>query len=109
MARGRPVKSQIRQNIVEILYFMGKGYGYEIFKAYKELFPLVTLRVIYYHLGKGVSLREFKVDRVEKSKGDYSWGSEAEKTYYSLGEEAKPFGNESVRQYFQKKKEKGAE
>ena len=33
MARGRPVKSLIRQNVVEILYIMGKGYGYDIYKA----------------------------------------------------------------------------
>ena len=53
MPKGRPVKSEIRQNIVEILYFMKQGYGYEIYKAYVKIFPKVTMRSIYYHLKKG--------------------------------------------------------
>jgi len=53
MPKGRPVKSEIRQNIVEILYFMKQGYGYEIYKVYVAIFPKVTMRSIYYHLRKG--------------------------------------------------------
>ena len=101
MAKGRPVKSEIRQNIVEILYFMKEGYGYEIYKAYVAIFPKVTMRSIYYHLKKGADLNEFKVSKIEKEKGDYSWGGEAEKIYYSLGEAAKPAGNEKAREYFE--------
>jgi hypothetical protein len=104
MAKGRPVKSEIRQNIVEILYFMKQGYGYEIYKAYVAIFPKVTMRSIYYHLRKGVNLNEFKVSKIEKEKGDYSWGGEAEKIYYSLGDSAKPTSNEKVKEYFDKKK-----
>ncbi len=104
MAKGRPVKSEIRQNIVEILYFMKEGYGYEIYKTYVAIFPKVTMRSIYYHLKKGADLNEFKVSKIEKEKGDYSWGGEAEKIYYSLGEAAKPAGNEKAREYFEKKK-----
>lgn len=104
MAKGRPVKSEIRQNIVEILFFMKQGYGYEIYKAYVAIFPKVTMRSIYYHLRKGVNLNEFKVSKIEKEKGDYSWGAEAEKIYYSLGDDAKPTGNEKVKEYFESKK-----
>ena len=104
MAKGRPVKSEIRQNIVEILYFMKEGYGYEVYKAYIAIFPKVTMRSIYYHLKKGVDLNEFKVSKIEREKGDYSWGGEAEKIYYSLGEAAKPAGNEKVKEYFDKNK-----
>ena len=104
MAKGRPVKSEIRQNIVEILYFMKEGYGYEIYKAYVALFPKVTMRSIYYHLKKGVSLNEFKVSKIEKEKGNYSWGGEAEKIYYSLGDTAKPTGIDKVKEYFESKK-----
>jgi|TARA_B100001964_G_C14237796_1_gene603371 hypothetical protein len=104
MAKGRPVKSEIRQNIVEILYFMKEGYGYEIYKAYVAIFPKVTMRSIYYHLRKGVDLNEFKVSKVEKEKGEYSWGPEAEKIYYSLENNAKPVGNEKAKEYFEKKK-----
>ena len=104
MPKGRPVKSEIRQNIVEILYFMKQGYGYEIYKAYVKVFPKVTMRSIYYHLKKGSALHEFKVSKIEKEKGDYSWGPEAEKIYYRLGENAKPIGNEKVKEYFDKSK-----
>ena len=65
MPKGRPVKSEIRQNIVEILYFMKQGYGYEIYKVYIAIFPKVTMRSIYYHLKKGTSLGEFKVSKIE--------------------------------------------
>ena len=104
MPRGRPVQSAIRQNIVEILYFLKKGYGYDIYKAYIAIFPKVTMRSIYYHLKKGTALGEFKVYKIEKEQGDYSWGSEAEKVYYSLGENAKPKIDKRVKEYFSKKK-----
>ena len=104
MPKGRPVKSEIMQNIVEIFYFMKEGYGYEIYKSYIVIFPKVTMRSIYYHLKKGVDLNEFKVSKIEKEKGNYSWGGEAEKIYYSLGEAAKPTVNEKAKEYFEKKK-----
>ncbi len=103
MARGRPIGSGIRQNMVELLYFMKRAHGYEIFKAYRDIFPKVTLRVIYYHLKKGVATGEFLVDRIEKEKGDYSWGGEAEKIYYKLGKDAKPKMEKIVNEYFEKK------
>ena len=103
MARGRPVQSQIRQNIVEILYFFKSGYGYDIYKVYKAVFPAVTMRSVYYHLKKGVALGEFKVDRIEKEKGDFSWGSEVEKIYYALGPNAKPAINKRVKECLKKK------
>lgn len=96
--------SAIRQNIVEILFFMKKGYGYDIFKAYAQIFPKPTLRVIYYHLKKGVELGEFKVSEIKQEKGDYSWGPQAEKIYYVLGPSAKPTSSLRVKKYFEKKK-----
>lgn len=104
MPRGRPIKSEIRQNIIEILFFMKKGYGYEIYKVYIAIFPKVTMRSIYYHLKKGTDLKEFKVEKIEKEKGDYSWGAEAEKIYYALDDKAKPVSNDKVKEYFDKKK-----
>lgn len=100
--KGRPVKSQIRQNIVDILHFVKNAYGYNIYKYYIQIFPKVTLRSIYYHLKKGIALGEFKVNRVEKEKGDYSWGPEAEKIYYSVGENARPTMSEKVKEFFGK-------
>ncbi len=106
MPKGRPVKSEIRQNMVEILFYVKEGYGYEIYKAYVSIFPKVTMRSIYYHLKKGLVLNEFRVSKVEKEKGNYSWGGEAEKTYYSLGSDAKPVGNAKVKEHFDKKGKK---
>ena|SRR3989338_2433193 len=106
MPKGRPVKSEIRQNMIEILFYMKEGYGYEIYKAYVAIFPKVTMRSIYYHLKKGLVLNEFRVSKVEKEKGDYSWGGEAEKTYYSLGSNAKPLGSAKVKEHFDKKGKK---
>ncbi len=102
--RGRPPKSPIRQNIIDILFFMKRGYGYDIYKVYKEIFSKVTMRSIYYQLKKGVDLGEIKVHKIEKEKGDYSWGSEVEKIYYELDENAKPRMNHAVKEYFDKKK-----
>lgn len=106
MKRGRPTQSAIRQNIVEILFFMKKGYGYDIYKDYSKIFPRPTLRVIYYHLKKGVALGEFIVKEIKQEKGEYSWGPQAEKIYYALGPNAKPSGNLRVKRYFEKKKGK---
>ena len=99
----RPFGSRIRQSIVEILGVMGSGYGYEIFKIYREVFPKATMRSIYYHLKRGAAIGEFKIERVEKVKGDYSWGSEVEKIIYSLGSSAKPKGDERVKAFFEAK------
>jgi len=104
MPRGRPVKSMIRQNVVEILYFMKEGYGYDIYRAYKDLFPIVTMRSIYYHLNKGIETGEFKIAQVKKEEGNFSWGSTVTKTYYGLGVNAKPTMKEEVKAYFEKKK-----
>jgi hypothetical protein len=99
MRRGRPVGSVVRQNVLEILGVLGRAHGYQIYKVYKELFPKVTLRVIYYHLKKGVSLGELEVERIERERGDYSWGSEAEKIYYKLGPNADVKGDERVKAF----------
>ena len=102
--RGRPIGSSIRQNLIEILYFRGKAYGYDLYKDYCALFPAVTLRVIYYHLKKGVALNEFKLETIKLEKGDYSWGGMAEKKYYKLGAKANPKMDKRVKDYFAQKK-----
>ena len=101
MRRGRPVGSAVRQNVLEILAVLGRAHGYQIYKVYRDLFPKVTLRVIYYHLKKGKDLGELEIEKVEREKGDYSWGSEAEKIYYKLGPKASVTGDERVKAYIQ--------
>lgn len=99
MPRGRPVKSIIRQNIVEILFVMEKAYGYRIHKIYNEIFQPCTREVIYYNLKKGVLLGEFVIDEIKKETGDYSWGQTVEKIYYKLGPNAQPKGEKRVQEY----------
>ena len=106
MPKGRPVRSQIRQNIIEILYFFKKLYGYEIYKMYIQLYPKVTMRSIYYNLAKGVQLGEIKIDKIQSEKGEYSWGDEAEKIYYAIGQNAKPQIDKRVKEFFDKKQQK---
>ncbi len=89
MKRGRPEKSSIRQNIVNILYVLEEATGYDIYKVYIKFFGKVTLRSIYYNLHKGVLLDLFSLKEVKKEQGSYSWGSSAEKIYYSIGKKAK--------------------
>ena len=104
MPRGRPVRSEIRQNIIDILHFMGQGYGYKIHKIYKQIFPSVTREVVYYHLKKGVKLGVFEVAEVKREEGEYSWGRVVEKIYYKLGSQAKPSINPRVKEFFDQKK-----
>ena len=104
MPRGRPVGSAVRQNMINVLSEMGEAYGYALFKSYREIFPKVTLRLIYYHFRKGAELGEFQVSRVEKEQGDYSWGSTAEKIYFELGPQAVPVKDDRITKFFAKKK-----
>lgn len=103
-SKGRPPQSEIRQNMIELLHYLGSDYGYQICKNYFKVFPPVTRRVIYYHLKKGLDLGEFAIDRVEKEQGEYSWGTMAEKIYYKLGKKAKPRGNPAIKEALRKPK-----
>jgi hypothetical protein len=102
MGRGRPLKSPIRQNVVEILHYLGKGYGYQICKIYNEVFPAVTQRSVYYHLHKGIETKEIVINKIKEEKGDFSWGNFVEKIYYELGSAAEPVGEKRVQQFIKK-------
>ncbi len=88
--RGRPPKSIVRKNLIDILFVLKKSYGYELAIIYNKLFPKVTQRLIYYHLNRGAKTGEFKIQSIKEEKGNYSWGSKAEKKYYLLGPKAIP-------------------
>ena len=100
--RGRPPRSDIRDNIIEILYYLEKGYGYQLCKIYFEIFPKVTPRSIYYHLKKGVLTQEFEVEEVKTEHGEFSWGSSVEKIIYRLGPKALPKGNSRVKEVIER-------
>ena len=102
MPAGRPTKSQIRQNIVEILHHTGPMYGYRVAKIYNEVFPHATQRSIYYHLHKGTQTKEITLNKIEEEKGEFSWGSTVEKIYYELGPEAQAKGDKRVKEFLQK-------
>jgi hypothetical protein len=99
MKRGRPLQSEIRQNMIEILHVLSEAYGYQIYKTYKEVYPSVTLRSMYYHLKKGKKLGEFEVVKVEKDQGSFSWGPSTERIIYKLGPAAKPKGDQRLKDY----------
>ena len=102
MKRGRPIGSKPRQNIIEILYFYKRLHGYEIHRIYRELFPPVTMRLIYYHLKKGLSTKEFKLYKIERKEGQYSWGAGTENIIYELGTGAKPMIEPRIKLYWEK-------
>ena len=101
MKRGRPVGSPVRQNVTELLAQFGELHGYEVYKHYMKIFPAVSMRAIYYCLRNGVKKGYFKIAKVEKKAGSYSWGPEAQRVYYALGELAKPTGDYKVKKYFE--------
>jgi hypothetical protein len=101
--RGRPTKSVIRQNIIELLHVMGQGYGYEISKIYNKVFAPVTQRSIYYHLKKGIETKEIALDGIKREKGEFSWGSIVEKRYYKLSKGANPKGSQQVNEFLAKR------
>ncbi len=102
MPRGRPANSVIRQNIIELLAHLKEGYGYQLSTVYNQIFPKCTMRSIHWHLKKGIATKEFEIKRVAKEEGEYSWGANAEKIYYCLGENAKPKMDERVKMFFDK-------
>jgi hypothetical protein len=102
--QGRPIGSKVRQNMVEILYFYRQLHGYELFKIYVELYHPVTMRLIYYHLKKGLDTREFKIYKVDKKTGTYSWGVTSENIVYELGESANPMIEPHVKSYWERNK-----
>ncbi|MDA1196833.1 MAG: hypothetical protein O2779_02625 [Nanoarchaeota archaeon] len=104
MGRGRPTGSDIRQNMVEMIAHLGEVYGYDLFKLYKDIFPRATQRVIYYHLKKGVELGEFKINKIVKEEGTFSWGGQTQKVYYGLGKHAQVGGNDEVATFLEEKK-----
>jgi len=99
---GRPLGSKVRQNIVEILYFYKRLHAYELYKIYIDLYPKVTMRLIYYHMKKGLSTGEFKVYKIDRKFGKYSWGGTSENIVYELGEGANPMIEPHVKVYWEK-------
>jgi len=97
MPRGRPPKSQIRQNMVAILQYAQPLNGYSLYKIYCSVYDAVSLRVIYYHLMKGTEYNEFVVENVSVERGHFSWGSNAEKIFYKLGPNAKPQTDDALK------------
>lgn len=87
--KGRPVGSIIRNRIAAILNEISTGYGYEIYKIYRDIFGKTHIRTIYYNLKKGIEKEEIILLKVENEVGKYSWGNEVQKIYYTIG----PYAN----------------
>lgn len=95
--RGRTAGSVIRDNLIEILYYLKEGYAYELYRAYKKVFGPVNIRSVYYNLSKGKDLGVFEIKEIKKVEGDFSWGSTAERIIYKLSSSANPKGEEVVK------------
>jgi len=91
MPRGRPLKTEIREKIASILAHVGQSYGYDIYKAYQQVFGKVTLRNLYYNIKKGLELGEFIIVDVKRETGAFTWGGESQRIYYTVGPYAKTF------------------
>jgi len=83
--KGRPKGSVIRNRICQILKKRGFSYGYEIFNLYKKFFGQVSMKSIYYNLKQGVKTGEVHLAKVKKEIGNYTWGDQTERVYYTLG------------------------
>lgn len=82
--QGRPIGSNVRTNIINLLSKEGPMHGYELYQKYLTYYSQVSMRLIYYHLKKGVSLGELKIHKIEKKKGEFSWGSEVQHITYAV-------------------------
>jgi hypothetical protein len=87
------------QQIVDAL---GSAYGYEVYKAYKQVFEPVDVRSMYYHFKRGVDLGEFKQIGAKQEKGGFTWGRESTHIYYALGESATHKSNSELRETLKK-------
>ncbi len=87
---GRPLKSKIRDNIEQLLYYLKEADGYSLYKWYSDIFGKVNIRSIYYHLKKGCEIGIFRVKEIKQEKGDYSWGDYSKKIKYELTKKAGP-------------------
>lgn len=83
--RGRPKGTNIRKNISWIIKHMGYSYGYEILRNYNLVFGPIKMRTLYYNLRSGISSGEFVVMDIRREVGNYTWGSETERVYYTIG------------------------
>lgn len=92
-SRGRPVGSVVRQNIIEIINSNGPMHGYDLYKLYCERFPEISLRLVYYHLKKGIDTGELKIISLVSKEGNFSWGTKSENIVYGLGPNAHPIKN----------------
>lgn len=80
----KPVtRSPVRKAMVSLLEEHGELYGYRMQKLYENKFGHISLRLVYYHLSRGVKEGIFNVQVREEEKG-CSWGNHVERKYYSL-------------------------
>lgn len=82
--QGRPIGSNVRTNIIHLLSKEGPMHGYQLYQEYIKHYPKVSMRLIYYHLKKGVSIGEIKVHKIERKKGEFSWGNEVQHIIYEV-------------------------
>jgi len=79
----KPFNNELFNEIVNTLKHNNSMTGYDIYKSLKSRGIYVSKRLVYYYLSFGIKHGYFKMDVKEES-GKYSWGSTANKKYYSI-------------------------
>jgi hypothetical protein len=97
--KGRPLGSNVRDRIINILYQYRNLHGYGIHKVYEDIFGDVSRRLIYYHLDKGVEIGSVELAGTKEEEGNYSWGDTVQQKHYRLGPNAEPSYDERIAAY----------
>lgn len=83
-------KNKVRLGIIDLIEKHGEMYGYQLHKIYEKEIGPISLRLLYYHLAKGIKEGLFEVTVREEEKG-CSWGGKVERKYYSLSLKPKEY------------------
>ncbi|MBR9681922.1 MAG: hypothetical protein GOV00_03955 [Candidatus Altiarchaeota archaeon] len=82
----KTIRSPVRARISKILE-AGPSHGYAIYQKYVQEFGAsVSMRLIYYHLHRGLKDKIFETAGTEEKKGDFSWGNKTIRKLYKLSE-----------------------
>ncbi len=75
--------SEVRRAMVELIKKEGELYGYQLQKLYEKEVGPISLRLVYYHLARGVKEGLFNCEARVEEEG-CSWGGRVERKYYTL-------------------------
>jgi len=78
------IRSPVRARISKLLE-AGPLHGYAIYRKYLQTYnSSISLRLVYYHLHRGLKDGVFQICEIEEKKGDFSWGNRTMRKLYKL-------------------------